>query len=816
MTATNTTIPAPEVQFALIGIDDFNIKNFLKNKNKTETLLSLIEECGLLERFREEVDVTAEPLPDKFKSYGPLILTAANVLPNSDSGKKFNAENRKLLCKLIADGKLTHVVNVDGGAKFIKLSGKDAVIDLETLEKESGIGIVVTEDDIKASVANFIEERKKQLLEDRYLTKLGPLLGALRRVNNADPVLKWADGAAVKSELERQLEALWGPKTEEDEKRATSGKKKLPRKKPLTDKELEEAAKKDGSTGSKHADRKFEARQLESAINSKELLEEHKRMTNGAPVVTRFPPEPNGYLHIGHAKAMNLSFEYAKEMGGYTLLRFDDTNPETESQEYFDAIIEMVEWLGFKPAKITATSDYFPQMHEFAIRLIKEGKAYVDFSTRDEIRKQREDMVESPYRNTDVETNLREFDNMRKGKYDEGEAVLRVKIDMKHPNPNMRDFIAYRIKYHPHPRSGDEWCIYPSYDFSHCIVDSLEYITHSLCTLEFEIRRDSYYWLLEALNIYRPHVWEFSRLNVEGALLSKRKINKLVRDGVIRGWDDPRVMTLAGLRRRGYSPEGIKKFCDEIGVTRAHGEIELVRLEQCIRADLEERCDRAFAVLEPLKVIIEDFLEDKVDYVEAPNHPRKPERGTRKLPLSRVVYIERKDFREVDDPNFFGLAPGKEVGLRYAPFKIVCTRVIKDAKTGEIKELRAKMSTTPTKPKGFIHWLSQSAPGVDPLTAEVRIYDSLFEKTPSDDTWLELLNKDSEVVLTGCFVDPIFANKEQNWKPFESKFQFERLGYFSVDSDTTDKHLVLNRVITLKEVRGFERFNKFSPTVPRK
>jgi glutaminyl-tRNA synthetase len=562
------------------------------------------------------------------------------------------------------------------------------------------------------------------------------------------------------------LAELWGPKTDADEASLKDVKKQV---NVFAEQRKAEIHEKEAPKGS-FLHKQFEARELDSAVNSEALLQQHRTATNNTPVVTRFPPEPNGYLHIGHAKAMNLSFGYAKEMGGYTILRFDDTNPEAEDPHYFEAIKEMVGWLGHKPAKITATSDYFDQMHEFAIRLIKEGKAYVDFSPKEEIKRQRDNMEDSPYRNTPVDVNLREFENMRKGKYAEGQVVLRVKIDMKHPNPNMRDFLAYRIKYHAHARTGDKWCIYPTYDFSHCLVDSLEWITHSLCTLEFEIRRDSYYWLLQALDLYRPHVWEFSRLNVTRSMLSKRKV------------------------------EAIRQFCFDIGVSRTANVIPIERLEQCLRVDLDERVDRAFAVLEPLRVIVEDLPADAIEYCEAPVHPRKTERGVRRLPITRVMYIDRKDFREIDDPDFFGMAPNKEVGLRYAPFQVLVTGYKKDETTGEVTEITVRRVQSAVRPKGFIHWLAQVKPGVDPMKAEIRLYDYLFRDTPTDDNWLELLDRNSEHVLKNAFVETsTFENRPENWQVYNSKFQFERLGYFSVDKDCTSDNLVLNRAVTLKE-----------------
>lgn len=540
----------------------------------------------------------------------------------------------------------------------------------------------------------------------------------------------------------------------------------------------------------------FTARYLETAINSPELLEKHNKDTNGK-IMTRFPPEPNGFLHIGHAKAMNLSFGYAESENGLTYLRYDDTNPEKEEKIYFDSIKEMVDWLGFKPFKVTYTSDYMDQMYDFAIKLIKKGKAYVDFSSKEEIHNQRENKIESRYRNTTPEENLERFEQMRKGLYGEGEAVLRMKIDMNSDNYNMRDFIAYRIKYVPHPHQGNKWCIYPTYDFSHCIVDSIENITHSLCTLEFENRRDSYYWLLSELNLYRPYVYEFSRLNIQDSLLSKRKILELVKNGVIRSWDDPRVLTLAGLRRRGYTPESIKSFCNDIGVTRNENQISMERLEHSLRVDLDEHADRVFVVLNPLKVVLTNYEAGKIEYVEAKNHPKYPDRGTRQLPLSRIIYIERSDFREIDSNDYYGLAPNKIVGLRYAPCNIYCYSVVKNT-NGEIVELHCTADfDKKVRPKTFIQWLAQPAPNVDPQKAEIRLYEKLFNKLDGNcENWMDCINTNSETIIENAMIDPIFGESE--YRAIYEKYQFERLGYFVVDQDSAENKLVFNRSVTLK------------------
>ncbi|EKG01959.1 glutaminyl-tRNA synthetase, putative [Trypanosoma cruzi] len=523
--------------------------------------------------------------------------------------------------------------------------------------------------------------------------------------------------------------------------------------------------------------------------NTPELLEKHHALTGGKPYF-RFPPEPNGFLHIGHAKSMNLNFGCAVAHGGKCYLRYDDTNPETEEQVYIDAIQEMVRWMGWKPDWITFSSDYFQQLYDFAIQLIKTGKAYVDHSTADEIKKQRESREESPWRNRSIEENLLHFEYMRQGRYAEGEATLRVKIDMKSDNPNMRDFIAYRVKFSAHPHAKDKWCIYPSYDYTHCLVDSLEDIDYSLCTLEFETRRESYFWLLEQLNLWRPFVWEFSRLNVTGSLLSKRKINVLVKKGIVRGFDDPRLLTLAGMRRRGYTPEAINRFCDHVGITRSMNVIQSSMLEHILRDDLDERTERRLMIVDPVKVVIDNW--DGEMEVMCPNHPRKPDLESRKVLFTKTFYIDRSDFRTEDNNSkFYGLAPGpRPVGLKYSG-NIICRGYECDA-AGRPSLIHVEVDFgRTTKPKTNITWVSEKYA----IPVEFRLYGDLLkdDRAAIDPEFLKYINSDSEQVQQG------YAEPEiQNAKVFES-VQAERFGYFVVDPDTRPGHLVMNRVLTLKE-----------------
>eukprot|EP01121_Diplochlamys_sp_Union-15-3_P000019 TRINITY_DN10014_c0_g1_i2.p1 TRINITY_DN10014_c0_g1~~TRINITY_DN10014_c0_g1_i2.p1 ORF type:complete len:557 (+),score=88.14 TRINITY_DN10014_c0_g1_i2:184-1671(+) len=489
-------------------------------------------------------------------------------------------------------------------------------------------------------------------------------------------------------------------------------------------------------------------------------------------------------------------------MGGECIMRFDDTNPETEKQEYIDGILENVKWLGYQWKKVTYASDYFDDLYKIAVDLIKKDKAYVDEQTPEEIAKYREERRNSPYRNRPVEESLKLFEDMRKGKFEEGSKTLRLKMNMQSDNPCMRDLVAYRIKYIRHPKSGDKWCIYPSYDFTHCLNDSLENITHSLCTLEFEVRRESYNWLVDASELYRSVVWEYGRLNLTHTLLSKRKLIKLVHDGYVRGWDDPRMSTLKGYRRRGYTPEGINNFCEEIGVTRKTAvftDIEL--LEHFVREHLNEIAPRKFAVLDPLKVTITNW-PGGIEQIEASNLPGKEEKyGFRKVPLTGTIYIEHSDFKEKDVKNYYGLALStadgkpKYVRLKYA-YNIAVTDVVKD-KDGKITELLAVYDPKNTeKTSTSIHWVADtSKEGTKVLTAEIRLYERLFKsKNPAEvDDWLGDLNPNSEKVVT-AIVEPSVKQLK-----VEDKVQFERIGYFCVDPDTSKDHIVLNRTVPLKE-----------------
>ena len=523
-------------------------------------------------------------------------------------------------------------------------------------------------------------------------------------------------------------------------------------------------------------------------------------------VHTRFPPEPNGYLHIGHAKAICLNFEIAKEYGGKCNLRFDDTNPTKEEEEYVLSIKEDIRWLGYDwEEREFYASDYFEKLYEMAVELIKKGKAYVCELTPDQIREYRGTLTEpgkeSPYRNRPVEENLKLFKEMRDGKHPDGSMVLRAKIDMASSNLNMRDPVMYRIIHTSHHRTGNKWCIYPTYDWAHGQSDSLEGITHSICTLEFQDHRPLYDWFIEQLGIHHPRQIEFARLNLTYTVMSKRKLLELVEGGYVKGWDDPRMPTLSGMRRRGYPPSAIRKFCDSIGVAKTESTVDIELLEHFVREELNRTAERRMTVLKPLKVVIINYPEGKTEELEAINNPEDLSVGTRKIPFSKVIYIERDDFMENPVPKFYRLAPGREVRLRYAYF-IRCVDVIKD-KDGNIVELHCtydpdtKGGDAPDgrKVKATLHWVSAE----NSFPAEVRLYEYLFTKknpldVPEGGDFKDNLNPNSLTVLTGCRIEPSLADA----KPC-MVFQFERLGYFCVDPDTKNGKLVFNRTVTLKD-----------------
>ncbi len=525
---------------------------------------------------------------------------------------------------------------------------------------------------------------------------------------------------------------------------------------------------------------------------------------NDGNVITRFPPEPNGYLHVGHAKSICLNFGVADEFDGKTFLRFDDTNPGKESEEYVRAIEEDVHWLGFDwRDSLTHASDYFEQLYESAERLIETGKAYVDSLSAEEIRSYRGTLTEagknSPYRDRSVEENIDLFRRMRDGEFEDGEHVLRAKIDMASANMNMRDPTIYRIRHIPHQRTGDKWCIYPMYDFAHGLSDAFEGVTHSLCTLEFEDHRPLYDWFIDEVEPpHRPCQYEFSRLNLAYTLMSKRKLLQLVEDQIVSGWDDPRMPTLAGMRRRGYPPAALREFCRRVGVTKKENLIEMAALENCIRENLDHAAQRRMAVIRPLKVVLTNYPEGQTEQLPALNHPNRPELGSRDLPFTREIYIEQTDFMEEAPRKFFRLKPGGEVRLRYG-YIIRCDEVIKD-ESGQVVELRCSYDadtrsgtgSSDRKVKGTIHWVSAN----DAVAAEVRLYDRLFtvpDPASADDV-MEHLNPDSLEIVTAQ-VEPSLGQRGE-----DSSFQFERLGYFTVDTvDTTPENPVFNRIVTLRD-----------------
>ncbi|KAL0424729.1 UNVERIFIED_CONTAM: Glutamine--tRNA ligase, cytoplasmic [Sesamum radiatum] len=734
--------------FLKIGLDERTANNTVANNKVTANLTAVIHEAAVTDGCDRTV--------------GNLLYSVATKIPTNA------LVHRPMLLKYIVSSKLINNFST---------------------------GVEVSLEDIERAVDEIFEENKAVIVEQRYRTNVGELFGYVRKKQ------PWADPKIVKQIIDTKLYALLGERTAADNEKPVKKKKEKPAKAEAIVEETAPAKLSEEEINpfsifpspeknfKVHTEIYFSDRPVLRACNSKEILDKHLKVTEGK-VFTRFPPEPNGYLHIGHAKAMFVDFGLAKERGGCCYLRYDDTNPEAEKKEYIDHIEEIVGWMGWEPFKITYTSDYFQELYELAVELIRRGHAYVDHQ---------EKKMNSPWRDRPIEESLKLFDDMKNGLIEEGKATLRMKQDMQSDNFNMYDLIAYRIKFTPHPHAGDKWCIYPSYDYAHCIVDSLENVTHSLCTLEFETRRASYYWLLDALGLYQPYVWEYSRLNVTNTVMSKRKLNRLVTEKWVDGWDDPRLMTLAGLRRRGVTATSINAFVRGIGITRSDSSmIRLDRLEYHIREELNKTAPRTMVVLNPLKVVITNMDSSVMD-LDAKKWPEAPADDASsfyKVPFSKVVYIEQSDFRMKDSKDYYGLAPGKSVLLRYA-FPIKCTEVIFGDDKETILEIRAEYDPSKkTKPKGVLHWVPEASPGVNPLKVEVRLFDKLFlSENPAElDDWLGDLNPNSKVVITDAYAVPSLKNAAVG-----DRFQFERLGYFAVDKDSLPGKLVFNRTVTLRD-----------------
>ncbi|KAL5828258.1 hypothetical protein ACOSQ4_020055 [Xanthoceras sorbifolium] len=774
--------------FLKIGLDERTAKNTVANNKVTANLTAVIHEAVVTDGCDRRI--------------GNLLYTVATKYPANA------IVHRPTLLKYIVSSKIKTPAQLEAAFSFFASTGSED-FKLDEFEEACGVGVEVSTEDIERTVNEVFEENKNSILELRYRTNVGDLFANVRKR------LPWADPKIVKQLVDAKMYELLGEKTAADNEKPSKKKEKKDKPAKVEEKKIADDAPAQPSEEDLnpylifprpedniqvHTEVPFSDGSVLRCCNTKEMLEKHLKVTGGK-VFTRFPPEPNGYLHIGHAKAMFVDFGLAKERGGCCYLRYDDTNPEAEKKEYIDHIEEIVQWMGWEPFKITYTSDYFQDLYELAVELIRRGHAYVDHQTPEEIKEYREKKMNSPWRDRPIDESLKLFEDMRRGLIEEGKATLRMKQDMQSDNFNMYDLIAYRIKFTPHPHAGDKWCIYPSYDYAHCIVDSIENITHSLCTLEFETRRASYYWLLHALGLYQPYVWEYSRLNISNTVMSKRKLNFLVTKKYVDGWDDPRLMTLAGLRRRGVTSTSINAFVRGIGITRSDCSlIRLDRLEYHIREELNKTAPRTMVVLNPLKVVITNLDSGSIMHLDAKRWPdAQTDDAFYKVPFSNVIYIEHSDFRKKDSKDYYGLAPGKSVLLRYA-FPIKCTDVILANDNDTILEIRAEYDPSKTtKPKGVLHWVAEPSPGVPPLKVEVRLFDRLFNsENPAElEDWLADLNPKSKEVIPNAYAEPSLRDAAVG-----DRFQFERLGYFTVDKDSTLEKLVFNRTVTLRDSYG--------------
>jgi len=764
--------------FVELGLSEQKAKETLKNATVTKTLSSILNE------------VRGVALGD---GTGMLLYHLA-----TKTKPQIN-ERLPLICKYIVTKKLDSTLRVDKAIEYVLSHINNVKTD--ELEKHCGVGIVVSPEEIEKVVEKLLSKNKKELLEKRYRFNVGQVMQQVRTE------LPWADGKAVKSEVDVQVFDLLGPKTEADlappPKNDKKGGKPAKVDKPKNENKVKGDAQAETTNALTILDvmkkvnfhapgENFKTDGYVVTEKTQRLIQEHLKIT-GSTVRTRFPPEPNGILHIGHAKAININFGYAAAHGGSCFLRYDDTNPEKEEEKFFTAIKDMVEWLGYKPAKITHSSDNFDQLYKWAVQLIKNGLAYVCHQTADEMKGF--NPQPSPWRDRPVAESLQLFEDMKNGKIDEGAATLRMKITLEE---GKLDPVAYRVRFTPHHRTGDRWCIYPTYDYTHCLCDSIENITHSLCTKEFQSRRSSYYWLCNALNIYCPVQWEYGRLNVNYTVVSKRKIAKLIDEAVVKDWDDPRLFTLTALRRRGFPPEAVNNFCAQLGVTGAQSTVDPSMLEAYVRDYLNNAAPRVMVVLDPLKITMENYPQNKPIDVSVPNFPSKPELGSHNVTFDKVIYIEGNDFMEVADKGYRRLTPGQSVGLRHAGYILEVKKVEKDS-AGKVTGLICtcvEVEKATSKPKAFIHWVS------NPLEVEVRLYESLFKhKNPEDPAevpggFLSDCNLDSLKILRS------FADKSLKTAKVFDKFQFERIGFFSVDPDTTPAKIVLNQTVGLKEDAG--------------
>lgn len=791
--------------FSQVGFEDKKIKEIVKNNKVSKSLAEVIESSGAL--------ANSSNLPLE-KSENALLHHLASLL----KGKE--VEGIEHISQSIIAKKLKSNLQVTEALNYVEAHPKDFVeSDFETA---SGVGIEVSEAEVVKIIGDYIAEHKEEIEANRY-RMVPALLANVRQL----PALKWASPALFKPTIDAQLLELLGPKDERDVVKKEK-KKKQP-------KETKEA--KSSSLAAEHTRNMFTEGFLgdlhkpgEEPQKWDDVIQAHRDFIKGK-VYTRFPPEPNGFLHIGHSKAIMVNFGFAKFHNGRCYLRYDDTNPEAEEQVYFDSILRCVKWLGFEPWKITYSSDYFDQLYSLAEKLITSGYAYVDHSTPEEVKAQRGvkpdgtpggERFPSPWRSRSVEENLTEFRKMRDGFYKPGEATLRMKQDINSPSPQMWDLVAYRVLNASHARTGDKWKIYPTYDFTHCLVDSFENITHSLCTTEFYLSRESYEWLCDVLHVYRPAQREYGRLNITGTIMSKRKIAKLVNEGYVRGWNDPRLYTLESLRRRGIPPGAILSFINTLGVTTSTTNIQVTRFESAVRQYLDHTTPRLMMIENPLKLILDNLPDDYEELIEIPYKPGNEEFGSRKIPLTKVVYIDSSDYRDETTKGYFRLAPDQPVGLMRVPFNIKVKSVEHDSNGKPVLIHAEYMNDAGAhkKPKAYIQWVPESVKYKSPVKiSEVRIYNQLFKsENPSShpDGFLADINQDSEEVIKGAMVEPAlldvraksplnmpftdekFSIKEEGG-PETVRFQALRVGYFCLDTDSTDDKLILNRIVTLKE-----------------